>query len=99
MEVKKPRKICSKTKKIKFRVGECQKLMIKQNYRDHLQDKHPEEDSKNLRAYGEKHIANFFSLGSRARQGLDSSSGLAEGASSRKGLERMEMQDANEMEA
>ena len=31
--------------------------------------------------------------------GLDSSSGLAEGASSRKGLERMEMQDANEMEA
>lgn len=73
MEVEKPRKSSSKTIQVKCRVEECQKTLMKQNYRDHLQDKHPSENSKDLREYGEKDIASFFALGARAKRRLNSS--------------------------
>ena len=44
----------SKTEKVICRVESCQLEMLLMNYAGHLKGKHPEENTKNLRAYGVK---------------------------------------------
>ena len=57
-------KSVSKERKIICRV--CRKEVVAQNYRDHLGAKHPEENSSNLRVYGQASL--FFPQGRQKQQ-------------------------------
>jgi hypothetical protein len=46
--------------KVTCRVPECKKVLLKQNYRDHLHDVHPDEDHRDLRVCGERGIFDFL---------------------------------------
>lgn len=49
----------SKTQKVTCRVPGCRKILLKQNYRDHLRNVHPDEDPLDLRVLGEQCFPGF----------------------------------------
>jgi hypothetical protein len=57
----------SKNKLIKItcRVESCKAQILQQNYRVHIREKHPEEDEKDLRVYGQHRLQ--FGLPGRDR--------------------------------
>ena len=50
----KPHTSVSKIEKIKSRVESCQEMVLSQSYERHLGRFHPQEKSKDKRAYGER---------------------------------------------
>ena len=53
----------SKTNKIKCRI--CREEVLLQNYSNHLQRRHPNEDSKDLRAASQVSITALFKAGTK----------------------------------
>ena len=52
----------SETRKIKCRVSGCGIDVLEKNYRQHLIDKHPHENSCDLSGHGEKKLSTFFNI-------------------------------------
>ena len=50
----------SKKALVECRVEHCRLFLVKQNYKDHIINKHPNEDPRDLRTYGEPRADSFF---------------------------------------
>ena len=52
----------SKTKQIICRIEECQMIMNRQSYREHIINVHPNKNPRDLKVYGEKTFAETMAL-------------------------------------